>query len=1423
MNWERLQTYGSSSEKSFEMICNQLFENWCRKEYGSSIKSFHVVNGSGGDGGVESYAELYDNTIVGLQAKWFRTSIDSSQICQIRNSLKTALKIRANITKYIICVPRDLASLTGKGNNTEAKRWNDFITNMTTEYPNVSIELWNDTRITSEMQKTTSGGIHKFWFENSEIELDRIEQTLKKAKKSWLSTKYVPDLNTSGQIRKQLINCLGSFEMHSLLANKITDILALCKQFDEASGDLTKVCGEKSTELHEVISDAQGEINALSIKCKKIHDWLINEYFDFSIDEIHFYTRFDLLAKRIKDCDLSLSYHFHFYDVTKVLNKLAEIDYNSLFNELEECINKKSILFLGDPGTGKTQGVAAFADELIEQQFHFPIIIQARSIPENYSWRDIILHTLGLADVWNENELWEGLISAVNRNRFKQDVIHNEVSLYPKILVIVDGIDEASSHQKWIDRIKETTTVTDKFPQIRFCFTSRPIVFSSEMPSTIKYASVKRLNSGGDVPVYKLFDSYIEKYDIRINNCQWLKYALNTPLALKLFCELHNGQEVSISRLSEVSMEQLWRKKIDKIQMEYNAKVNVSDRNQRVFISIVSISKHFVERSQIERDELIDIVNENINNREVAEKLLDHLEAYGIIGSYLNKGSGLSPDRYIYYPGIQGYFDYASAIYLLELYKHPSKINFEKHGNVNKNMLYSLAVISIQKYNYLLTHNSSINKVLFHDAFIELQFYALQHSDFKTANQYKKQILDIMRGGADALSIVTNKLILPLARIDNHPLGVSLLDDYLNEFDKPAIRDIVWSLPAYLEKSRGHKWYKSTPIDILDEENEEYILNPDDLHDGLPIIYAWTLSNVSNPARKFCRDRLMKWAKKAPYEYFKLFLHFSDVNDPQIRSDLFSILMCLVYDGIDECLIKEISDWVLLNILSTSKIDQNRDISIRYYSIAIIERAKVIGIYSIEEVKEYLPPYHLNNVEIELNKDALAGTRMGGYSAITYDLARYVLVDHFDYGFNNWHYKQMDKLIKQFTEKDNDYSDITSEQFIISAVYAFVLSMGWNEDEFYNHNVDESGHYKESVDYSISGTYYSADHGAQSSVMTVCEKYVWAARNNLSGFLSDRLLYGDEQIQITDYNLLDDFFIPVQEIKQIDPDNIPNDRPWYIPEPESVLCEKSFISYEEIIQYIKEAPDIRFEKWIKVDNSKQLYSILCPDLLALKMYACFYEPAGIDTSLFINSIILKSDELPDLISKLHEKETFKKVCNPTDWNGGVETSCYITPEEVCWFPWKKHYDSYNTEEFPGFDIHSAVDECVYNYPEFGDVSYHMPSAMIRKSLGIIDTDGYLYLNKNKDIMAEYSVSGEKLRTCQEIVLVDADNILQKLKENGQTIIWIMQELRRETLNAQEKYGKFFAEKRQYYIGYYNNDEFIVEKLESMFSSDKQIN
>lgn len=1409
MNWNRLQTYGLSPEKSFEMLCNQLFENWCKEKYKDSLLSFTVVNGAGGDGGVESYAVLSDSSIIGLQAKWFLNRIESNQISQIRGSLRTAKKVRPAIVKYIVCVPRDLASKTDRGDNTESKRWEQLVADMKKEFPDVIIDLWNDTRITSEMQKAHAAGIHKFWFENSEINSENIIYAFNKAKASWLSAKYVPDLDVTGQINTKLRRFIGDYDTKQSLINCFSKVSDLCRKYNAAVDNLISVCIKSSPEVIGILYESQEKLSHVQSACEEIIIWLTNEFAKHPVYEKScFRVSYESIIRALQDKKLSSSYYFHAQDVINLLGQLSNIDYTELLDNLEQQLNDQCIIFLGNPGTGKTHGVSSFVDNLLLQRFHLPIIIQARSIPDSYTWKDILVSTLGLSAKWEEGELWQALCSAANRGRFNATELRSKIAITPKILIIVDGVDECASFESWINRVKETEIITKGYSQIRFCFTSRPHVFSKR----IDYANVVRLNEAGDVPVCLLFDIYMKKYGITIQNCQWLKYALNTPLSLKLFCELNQGQCVNIARMSEVSMNRLWRAKIEKIQDEYNRKTGASPKNQCIFRSIVSLSKCFVEERHIERSDVIASIRDGSGvSEEIAETLLEHLEAYGIIGSYCQKGSGLSPDTFRYYSGIQGYFDYAAAMHLLADHNSPAEIDFENCEKLEENALYCLAVISMQQCNYLITQNPTIKSALDYFEIADLQFYALQHSDPSVAIQYKKQCLEYMCTNAEKLTTVVNNLVLPLSRISGHPLGVALLDECLFEYEEPAQRDVLWSLPAYLRYYGGAKWDKTNEVSLLNEDDAEYLLTADDTAEGLPVVYAWLLSSVSNPIRKKCRDKLMIWARMAPHQFFDLFLRFSSVNDPQIMSDLFSILMCLVYDCADAALIKKITEWVLENTLSPAMIDRNRDISVRYYATGIIEKAKQLGLYSLEDLKDYLPPYKMGNLEVKLNKAALSGTRMGGYRAIHYDLARYVLIDHFEAAFNSWNSRQLENLAQRIGKSDPEYTGMTAQQFIISAAYAYICDMGWSEDEFYSFNKDEAGNLIGGVDISISASHPSATHGAQSNVMTVCEKYVWAARNYISGFLCDRLPFGDTQCQITDYNLLDDFMIPIQEVYQIDPDNVPSDRPWHIPEPLSVMPDKELGTKESIANYIRSAPDIDWTKWIHVDNGKGQYSVPSSSLLALMTYSCFYE-ANVETCLFMNSIVVPTDEVAKFVEMSRVAPDIRRILVPSDWDGDVDASCYITPKEVCWFPWKKHFDSHKINEYPNITIHSAIDSCSYNYPEYGDVHYSMPSAILRSLLGIIDTDGYHYFDKDKKILSEYSITGEKWRTTQEYVLLDKQRLLDVLSENGLSLVWIMQEMRREAGTAREKLGDFYAEKRQYCIGYYVEGEFVIERL-----------
>ena len=1223
-----------------------------------------------------------------------------------------------------------------------------------------------------------------------------------------------------GSIEKTISLSLGDLSQREKQSNIFFKICKLCEDYYIASDAYLTVCSDNA-DLVELINQTTECVKYIHDVCKKIAAWYIEETpFDGDIDEVNPYMNFDGAVEGINSYRDSTKHYFHASDVTKILRKLAAFDFDSLFKHFKVSCNQESLLILGAPGTGKTHGISATSEKLFADGVHVPLIIPARDIPNTHTWKNIISDYLGLSSTWDEDEIWQALTAHSNRKKFLAPLSTSAVKITPKVIIFIDGLDESSTHKRWGERIRETSIISENYPQIRFCFTSRPTVFESN----IDYAKVIRLNETGDVPAHRLFDHYIGAYNITARNIGWLKYALTSPLALKLFCELNENQTISLSSRTEVSMTELWRKKVEKIEKEFCDKVGCRPQNQYVLKTIAHLSELFIKSARIEHSSLVTELTSSLStSAENAERVVGHLNDYGVLHCYCEHGTGISPDKYFYYSGIQGYFDYASAVTLLDRYETPENIDFSEYETITTNTLNSLAIISIQKYGYLLTRNSTIDSVISEWTKHELQFFALIHTDYATAEQFKVRSLETMSECAEGLITITNHLVLPLARDSEHPLGVKLLDEFLGGFEKPAQRDILWSVPGYLNKSAGKRWNQGGSCEIY---GGAYLLESDDTHDGLPVVYAWVLSSVNNNYRKLCRNRLMDWARKAPEEFHKLFLKFSAVNDPQIKSDLFSILMCLIYEGADNELIKNISEWIIENILHPEKIDDNRDISIRYYCIAILKRAEMLGILTSTNLAQHLPPYSATSNHITLNKDALSGTRMGGYSAIDYDLARYVLIDHIEYDFNTYPLRstmQFENLIDKIVEEQPDYAGMTVEQFIISAAYAYILKMGWNEQEFYNFDKNETGEgIIGGVDCSILGTHSPQTHGSQSAYMTVCEKYVWQARNDISGFLCDRLLYGDDKLQVTDYGLLDNFVIPAQESHIIDPNNISDDRPWHVPEREIVVLEGTPSCADDVIESVRTAPVIDWSKWIFFENTERKYQVDANELIALDTYSCFYGTAGVETCLFINAILLDQDAVPGFVDAMvAESKEHNRHNNPTDWYGVTDSACYVTPKEVCWFPWKTHYESSNADDFPQFKINSAVDKCCYNYNEYGDVYFYMPSASLRSILRITDSDGYLFYDKNRKIIAEHSIAGEKWRTYQNYVVLDRPLCLEKLKDAGKSLVWIMMERRLSSGNAQEKFGEFGADRIKNYIGYFDGGEFIVKEIHSDFWVNKE--
>lgn len=398
-------------------------------------------------------------------------SLSDNQIQQIKNSIETAIKIRPQIIRYIVCIPRDLASDTGRGTNTETKCWETLLEDIGTKYPNLSVELWNETCIVKELQEDSSAGIKKYWFENSEISEDSFSFAFEKSKESWLKTKYVPDLNAYGGIDNYISLTLGEVNKRGELADTSLKVTVLCEQLDKAILEFKDVLKDKDAELNSELDNILEKSCLLSNACRTIHAWCIQESVSIcDIDRSIFGFDFERSRETINRSHGTLHHHFHLSEVTKILRKLSSIDIYQIFDEFNSSLCADPVLFLGEPGTGKTHGVAASSEKLLNNCVHTPLVIQARNISLSSNWKDMISTALGLSSNWSEDEIWQAMISMVNRHRFSSTYIESNIKLIPKILIIVDGIDESAPYEVWNDRIKEASIITNRYQQIRFYF-----------------------------------------------------------------------------------------------------------------------------------------------------------------------------------------------------------------------------------------------------------------------------------------------------------------------------------------------------------------------------------------------------------------------------------------------------------------------------------------------------------------------------------------------------------------------------------------------------------------------------------------------------------------------------------------------------------------------------------------------------------------------------------------------------------------------------------------------------------------------------------------------------------------------------------------------------------------------------------------
>ena len=1349
MNWTGFNTHGHSRNQAFETMCNIVFESWCRSEYGDKIKHFSFVNGAGGDGGVEAYAVLDDDSVVAVQSKWFPDKITQNEIKQIQNSYETALNVRPSIRRYIVCIPRDLGSTKIVAGNktakdTEESRWLSFAEQCKTNNPNVELELWSETRLQEKLTTLQLHGVYSFWFEDNQLD-DQFELSVNKAVDSWAKDKYVPDLYSEGFIHHELDRFLGSRSITEKRYKTMNKLLQRMKELKRAYSDVIKLeMPDTEKPLREKI-DADIRLLEGWIAYLDEHALLVKEgqVIDFNKE-----TNLQCSRNDFKESSLHLQKYFHFNSVEK---HLSEIDFD--FLEFELLFNSKrenKLIFLGDQGSGKTTGIVAEVKDFLTKKTHLPVLVHAKDFSTGDSWSDIIQKSLGVSNTRSESVLFSAL---KNYLLLQSDNMDEEYGFEPHCVICVDGIDEGD-WEFWKEKIGEVEAYQKDYAFLRFVFLSRPYVFEDRYDLSYRHC-FSSLPADGDVDYEEICEKYFTKFSIDIGTNDWIKHLFRNPLSVKLFCDIYHDSIITDLDKNTLVITSLFKKKMEVLEEKYKSARGSGYIPASIYNSLCIIADLFAETESVPIEELTSTIQSQYSGQE--NDIIRFFVEEGFLYSRTYQGKDdFSPRSVKYYWGIQPAFDYLIARKTFSKLEQGDEITV----NYTTGIYQMLALIVAEEKGRLLNEytNLAIDSQIVHD----LTCYMLANVSVNVAKLFVDYVREEMRASIDSFRDIVNRVIIPVSPVCEHPLGATFLDQFLREFNSAAERDIWWSIPAYLRGNSKSLWKTFFELDF-----ENISIGEDDMPITRPLVVAWSLASVSNEVRRLSRMKLMQWGILHPMSFLDLLVKIVEVDDEQIVEDVFSIAYGIALDNsTNELFLREASVWIVENVFSTDGLIHYENSVVRFYAGGIIKLAVNNAAFEVDDLIRIAPPFKHDRRLLPIAVEATKAERMGGYGVIDYDLARYVLCDHLDLFFG-WNYSRntYDEEVEDFIEYyKNTYglTDLQVDGLIISMAYAFLINHGWNSEVFLNSSDEDSM----GVDSSIKWTFSSATHGSISEVMSVAEKFVWLARHQIEAYLADLLpLHNhgndDEKEYLRDYSQIESFHNMYQE---------------YANARNRGLTPKWF-HLEQLANLENDNMDkTQIENWIQNDSVPDFGAWITDNegFITLSAYTSKKNDySGIEEVVWISSGIVSQHLFGSFMESLnlYFDERYDLV-KADSFHAAPDVRC-CSPVEAC-----EIFSNLEVEQTThvivndeSIDIEKLVSECLCLDEMEAEKSFLYPSNITRRMMGIVSGDGYSYYDENNVVVAEFHKNGGFPETSQEILLANSKLLENALSSEQYKLFW----------------------------------------------------
>ncbi len=1054
-----------NSQSKWEQFTKCLFQIWCEnKGWGKQVVP---VNGTGGDGGVESYCVVSENKIIGLQSKFFQNSFESVQVKQVQKSLDTALKNRPNMWQYIVAIPFDLTNKTGNKQNSGYTKWEQLVNDNKNKHPDCELVLWDKTIILTLCSSIANNAFNSFWLQGKDVINEKILKTaFEQAKNVDEKDKYIPDVAVPGKVRKALDAFLKTDEFIKNINECKERYISLLKQpFYELNHQIFKATSSQKelsieSELRSPEFDNERKKLLSCLQQGTIADsanlWIKN------IENFQVYLRglknqlMELKNNEYERCEEQL-YSLRGIELTNFLK-----DY---------CDDKTVMIVQAPPGYGKTFDCLDFVEnESVPQS----LFVASSYFSSDCRIFEACLKSMGKSLLIDEDVFFGSLYN------YTLIVNNNYGCARNNFAIFIDGIDEIKGTSFWNRIICEAEERSNTYPWLKFVFTTRTIQINDNTKLLIK-----KYKSNSSAPMEELKKRYFNFYGINPNSlCPSQERLLDTPFTLKLFCLLYQEHNISLTPTSAYTIIQLLEKQINSIQEEISKQYG--DISRRILKNILNeFSNAFFEKQYVSEDELFEQYYDSNIVLAILNVLKQHQMIYSIsIGRDSWSGESKLEYRfshriYVDYQIANSIYDHYKTKYLSPNELEPQIFNFYALLCFEKDDVFVINSISDSK--------STKSKL---DAALYIALNSVKSEKSKTVYDF---IYETTCQNPMHFWDVFERLIVPSAK-SKHIYGKQLMIDIFSSFQYPIERDCflangLWNSETIMSTICKNKWNA-------------------DLKGDLPYICAWLLCSLDSNLSFSMRNLLSAWAINNPPEFSVLFETLSSTNDPQMLVGLYGIVMNVIQSPSTSLqTIEQLTDTAIKTRTHFPYL------SIRYY---IHEIMHVANIRKINIKRKYNP----HNYSMPDPSSDAKGASQGGYKYyISYDEDRYILTDPLYSAFSGRPISNDGPLSKSNNISDYEkeiklYSSICNERVLCKVLTdlgrtagletLFEVSLGLLDKcfEYFGWKLSETPEIIEKIQYMFESD--AATHGARSERMKLSEKYVWIVRDILFAYYLDK-------------------------------------------------------------------------------------------------------------------------------------------------------------------------------------------------------------------------------------------------------------------------------------------------------------------------------